>query len=402
MLSVKEAESIVFNLIAPLEEAENISLESAHKRILARSIASEHDFPYWDNSAMDGYAVRYEDVQTPTRLEIVEDIPAGKAPQKVIGTGQAARIFTGGMMPEGADTIVIQENSIRDNNFVSILTPPQNLGQFVRKRGVYYGAGTPLLNPGTVINAPEMAILATAQVTNVRVYRRPRVGIFSTGDELINPYDTLGLGQIVDSNSYALRAFVETVGAVSVPLGIVGDRPEYLQAVVNRAINSCEVVLSTGGVSVGDYDYVEDTLRELGGIIHINSVAIQPGKPLTVAQFPNGCIYFGIPGNPVSALVCCWRFVEPALRKLSGLRGDYGPRFVTAKTLNDLNSKGQRETYLWGNLELIENEFCFRLAGGVHHSANLINLAGTNALAVLEVGCTGVSRGDSVRVMLVP
>ncbi|MBR8831919.1 MAG: Molybdopterin molybdenumtransferase [Chroococcopsis gigantea SAG 12.99] len=400
MLSVKEAEAIVLNLVTALQETESISLEGAHKRILARSISGRSDFPYWDNSAMDGYAVRYEDVKTPTSLEIIEEIPAGKPPEKAVETGQAARIFTGSVMPDGADTVVMQENTLRENDRVSILTPPENTGQFVRKKGDYYRRGAPLLTPGIAINPQEMAILATAQVKTLDVYRRPKVAIFSTGDELISPYDSLGPGQIVDSNQYALRAFVGTVGGIPVPLGIVSDRPAALQATISAAVNSADIVLSTGGVSVGDYDYIEQILKDLGATIHINSVAIQPGKPLTVARFPNGCVYFGIPGNPVSALVCCWRFVQPALKKLCGLKDNYSPIFINAKTLDSLHSKGERELYLWGDLRTIEGEYHFQLASGSHNSANLIHLGGTNALAVVDAGITLIPAGANVKVML--
>jgi molybdopterin molybdotransferase len=408
MLTVAEAESIILDLVEPLDpqqDTEIVGLDGASNRILATSIISELDFPHWDNSAMDGYAVRYEDVKdcttnNPVVLEIVEEIPAGCQPKKTIQSGQAARIFTGAMMPEGADTIVIQENTQREANRVKILSSPQ-LGEFVRYRGSFYRAGTPMLQPGILLKAADIAVLATAQCTQLRVYRRPRVAIFSTGDELVTPEQPLKPGQIVDSNQYALASFVTSNGGIPKKLGIIPDDRQKLKTAIASAIKSADLVLSTGGVSVGDYDYVEQILTELGGEIHISSVAIKPGKPLTVAKFSNNCLYFGIPGNPVSALVSCWRFVQPALKKLSGLKDNWQPIFIKARSRNELRSGGKRETYFWGKLHLVYGIYEFELAGGSQNSANLINLAQTNGLAVLPRGQTIIARGEQVEVMQV-
>ncbi|NEO28515.1 MAG: molybdopterin molybdotransferase MoeA, partial [Kamptonema sp. SIO4C4] len=244
-----------------------------------------------------------------------------------------------------------------------------------------------------------LAVLATAQCTQLQVYRRPRVAIFSTGDELIHPSGELQPGKIVDSNQYALAALVRRLGAIPVPLGIIPDRREALKSAIVQSLKAADVVLSTGGVSVGDYDYIEELLAELGGKIHVRSVAVKPGKPLTVAEFPD-CLYFGIPGNPVSALVSSWRFVLPALRKLAGLK-HWRPEFINVQTQHQLTAGGKRETYLWGQLDVIEGEYQFSVAGGSHSSGNLINLAGTNALAVVPVGVTEIAAGERVRVLRV-
>lgn len=405
MLIPTEAESIILNLVQPLQETETIALKNANGRILAQTVQSELDFPYWDNSAMDGYAVQYEDVKNcsqdhPTILEIIEDIPAGKKPQKTLQSRQASRIFTGAMLPESADTIVIQENTQRKDDQVVIFSPPKQ-AQFVRHRGTFYQAGEALLQPGIKIKAPEIAVLATAQCTQLTVYRRPRVAIFSTGDELITPDQTLQTGQIIDSNQYALMALIESWGGLPIFLGIVPDQPKLLKETMQQAIITFDLVLSTGGVSVGDYDYVEKLLEELGGIISIRSVAVKPGKPLTVAKFTNNCLYFGIPGNPVSALVSCWRFVHPAFKKLSGLSHNWTPNFIKVVTTETLRSDGKRETYCWGQLELVDSVYQFRLAKGSQNSANLINLALTNALAIIPIGTTSINAGEIVEVMQV-
>ena len=403
MYSVKEAESIILTQIQPQKQTEKVSLEAAFGRILAEDISSDLDFPYWDNSAMDGYAVRYEDVkdtnpENPVTLKIIAEIPAGKVPEKIIQPGETARIFTGAMLPAGSDTIIMQENTQKQGERVAILIPPEKIGLFVRQRGTFYRAGNTLLKAGIAINSPEIAVLATAQATELTVFSRPKVAIFSTGDELINPDETLQKGQIIDSNRYALTAFVGSLGAIPRPLGIIKDNPDLLRETIRKAINSSAIVLSTGGVSVGDYDYIEGILGELGGKILISTVAIQPGKPLTFATFPNGCIYFGIPGNPVSALVSCWRFVQMAIKKLSGLT-DYQNKFLRVITRDTLKSNGQREVYLWGKIEIIEGVYQFQLAPGQHNSANLINLAGTNALAIIPQGKTTIQAGETVEVL---
>lgn len=421
MLAVKEAESVILGLVQPFDqqlEVEVVDLVAATGRILASPVTSQLDFPHWDNSAMDGYAVRYADVQScnaqePAILEIVEEIPAGYKPESSIQQGQAARILTGACMPIGADTVVMQERTRREENRVFILEAPESQA-FVRHRASFYQAGMPLLQPGIILQAPEIAILAAAQCTQLNVYRRPRVAILSTGNELVTPNQPLQPGQIVDSNQYALAAFVTLAGGVPVPLGIVRDEPEALKEAIGAAITSADIVLSTGGVSVGDYDYVDQILAELGAEIHIRSVAMKPGKPLTVATFPPSSkggqrganrpvLYFGLPGNPVSALVSCWRFVQPALSKLSGLPPQaWEPIFVKAIAHHDLRSDGRRETYLWGQLRLdTTGTYEFHLAGGSHSSGNLINLAQTTGLAVVPVGQKLISAGEPVQVLQV-
>ena len=422
MLSVKEAESIVLNLAQPLDsqqDVETVDLLAASGRILAATVTSSLDFPYWDNSAMDGYAVRFADVENcsaekPVALDIIEEIPAGYQPQHTVQPGQAARIFTGAVMPVGADTVVMQEETRREGDRILVVIPPEKPQAFVRHKGAFYQAGMPLLNPGTVINASEMAVLATAQCIQVPVYRRVRVAIFSTGDELVSPDQPLSPGKLVDSNQYALTVLLTQIGFEVIRLGIVPDNQQKLTKAITQAILTADVVISTGGVSVGEYDYVEKILGDLGGQIHIRAVAIKPGKPLTVAQFQrdikksdspmasSDCLYFGLPGNPVSALVCCWRFVVPALRKISGLCPDtWGPELVRARCKVELRSQGQRETYVWGKLYLVDGVWEFEPAKGSQNSANLINLANTTGLAVLPPQKTVVLAEEFIEVLKV-
>jgi molybdopterin molybdotransferase len=411
MLSVQQAEQIILNSVQPLDperDIEIVDLLGASERILAQEITSQLDFPHWDNSAMDGYAVRHADVaecnpENPAVLEIVTEIPAGKPPEKSIQPGQAARIFTGAMMPEGADTVVMQEVTQREGNFVSILNSPAPQA-FVRRQGSFSQAGTPLLSPGISIGATEIAVLASAQCTHIPVYRRPVVAILSTGDELVTPDQPLKPGQLVDSNQYALATLVKEAGAIPQRLGIIPDEPEQLKKAIFQALESADIVISSGGVSVGDYDFVDRILSSLSGEILIRAIAIKPGKPLTFAAFnsPNRqlpILYFGLPGNPVSSLVTFWRFVQPAIRKISGISHSWQPNFISAKTQQNLKSDGKRESYFWGNLHLVNSEYEFNLAAGSQNSANLINLAQTNALAVLPVGETLINAGDLVQVL---
>lgn len=411
MLSASDAEAIILSLVQPLnseQDTEFVDLLAASDRILASPVTSQLDFPHWDNSAMDGYAVRYEDVQDcseekPVVLEIVAEIPAGVQPQSTIQSGQAARILTGAVMPAGADTVVMQERTRREENRVTILAAPKPQ-EFVRHQGTYYKAGTQLLPAGIRLQAPEIAVLAATQCTQLKVFRRPRVALLSTGNELVTPDKPLQPGQIVDSNRYALFALVKQSGAQPLMLGIVKDEPEALKQAIADAITQADVVLSSGGVSVGDYDYVEQVLESLGGKIHVRAVATKPGKPLTVATFGNDTrpvLYFGLPGNPVAALVTFWRFVQSAIKKLSGLAEGWEPTFVKALARQELRSDGKRETYIWGQLRLLDGVYEFQPAGGLQNSGNLINLAQTNGLAILPVGQTVISAGVEVQVLQV-
>ncbi|MEB3358851.1 MAG: gephyrin-like molybdotransferase Glp [Synechococcales bacterium] len=410
MIPPQQAETLILQQTVPLDpetDRDTVDLLAANGRILAATVTSDLDFPHWDNSAMDGYAVRFADVEAirenhPATLTVVETIPAGYQPQQTIQPGQAARIFTGSVMPAGADTIVIQENTKQEGDRVTILTAPQPKA-FVRHRASFYRAGEPLLSAGMVLGSAEIAVLAAAQCPTVPVFRRPRVAILSTGNELVTPDQPLQPGQIVDSNQYALAALVQSVGAEPICLGIVRDEPETLRGAIAQALTQADLILSSGGVSVGDYDYVDQILADLEAEIHIRAVAVKPGKPLTVATFPalsRPILYFGLPGNPASALVGFWRFVAPALRKLSGRQSGWEPVFIQGRSPHELRAGGQRETYLWGQLQVVNGDYEFHLAGGSHSSGNLINLAQTNALAVLPIGTAQIPAGGWVQVML--
>lgn len=405
MLSVRDAEATILNAVKPLDnqlDVEFVDLLMANNRILATPVISSLNFPHWDNSAMDGYAVRYADVQQarsdqPVFLEVVEEIPAGYQPQMTIQAGQAARIFTGGVMPDGADTVVMQEKTHRQDNRVLIFIAPQPQ-EFVRHKGDFYQAGTELLPGGIALTAAEIAVLAAAGREQAGVFRRPKVAIFSCGNELVMPEQLLQPGQIVDSNQFALATLMREWGAEVILLGIVQDDPATLKEIIDYAIANADIVISTGGVSVGDYDYIGRSVKSLGGKVHFQSVQMRPGKPLTFATFQN-CLYFGLPGNPVSALVTCWRFVQPAIKRMAGLSQGWGGNYVRVRSQSQLESNGKMETYICGKLYLANGSYHFQAAPGSNNSGNLVSLAQTNALAVIPVGQTLVSSGEEVLVL---
>lgn len=405
MLTVNEVENFILNLVKPITDKELVPLSQATNRILAENISSSFDFPYDDNSAMDGYAVKYQNVamasqDSPVSLKVIEEIPAGYCPQKTILDGETSRIFTGAILPQGADSIVIQENTQREGDQIKVFAPPLK-NEFVRYKGSYYKAGECLLSAGCKINPPEIAILAAAQCLEVPVMRSPIIAILSTGDELITPEKTIERGKIIDSNQYLLASFIQQNGGIPLPLGIIPDHPLALENAIKEALNQADWVISTGGVSVGDYDYVDQVLEELGGKIHVKGVKMKPGKPLTVATFCQDKLYFGIPGNPVSTMVTCWRFLQTAIEKLSAKKNYNYPSIVKGITFNTLRSQGTRETYVWGNVNLIKGHYQFTIAKGSHNSGNLVNLQKINALAIIPINTNLIEIGDDVEIMLV-
>jgi len=408
MFTAAEAERLIFTLTPSISEKETIeladtgTLQTLLGRVLAEPVCSKLDFPHWDNSAMDGYALRAADIeQVPVTLRVIEEIPAGKLPQRSVQAGEAARILTGAMMPNGADAVVMQENAAREGDAVQILQRAE-AGNFVREQGSFSHVGDTLLEAQRSLSPTEIALLAAAQQTKVSVYRRPKVAILSTGSELVRADEPLEPGQIVDSNQYALSALVAQTGAIALPLGIVRDERAAVKSAIASALCDADMVLSSGGVSVGDYDYIDDVLAELGATLHIRSVAVKPGKPLTVATVgseESRKVYFGLPGNPASAMVGFWRFVGPAIAKLSGQAGPWSPTFVWAEATSELRAGGKRETYLWGQLSAGEDGYRFGRAAGSHSSGNLVNLANTNGLGIVPQGVQRIAVGARVRVL---
>jgi molybdopterin molybdotransferase len=319
MLSLEEAQQRIVDDLAPLG-LETTGLLDAHGRVAAETVCATRALPAFDNSAMDGYAVRAEDLrgassEAPTRLRLRETIAAGSPSTGTVTPGSAMRIFTGAPVPQGADAVVMQEDTRVEGDTVCIYataTPAQH----VRAAGNDIASGDELITPGRVIGAGEVAALATQGRSFVRVHRRPRVAIVPTGNELVEIDLPVGTGQITNSNSIMLAAQVRAAGAVAVRVPPVRDNTDAMAPVLREAATGCDLVLTSGGVSVGDFDLVRSVLEDLGELLFWR-VAIKPGKPLAFGKLA-GTPVLGLPGNPASSMVCFALFGRPALRKLSG------------------------------------------------------------------------------------
>jgi molybdopterin molybdotransferase len=319
MISVREALDRVLEDL-PRVGSEQVPLTAARGRVLAAAVEAPRDVPPFRNSAMDGYALRSGDVAAasvaaPVVLRVLETVGAGAVARQPVAPGTAIRIMTGAPMPDGADAVVRVEDTAEVAAGVAVRAPV-GPGSNVRRPGEDMGAGETVLTPGWLLRPADIGLLASLGVAMLRVARRPRVAILSTGDELVDVGEPLGPGQIVNSNAYTLAAAVEEAGATAIHLGIVRDRPERIRAAFADAM-SADMVLSTGGVSVGSFDYVRATLAELGYQERFWKVAQKPGKPLTFGRCGRTPV-FGLPGNPVSSLVCFYLYVGPALRTMLG------------------------------------------------------------------------------------
>ena len=403
LLTVEQAQAAVLEHIAVIG-VERVSLPQALGRNVAEPILAPCDNPPWDNSAMDGFALRHADIAaasaaTPVALTVIEDIPAGKVGQKVVGSGQAARIMTGAPVPAGVDTVVPVEDTRSTPDRVEILDPPP-AGSHIRRRGEDMRQGEILIEAHTECGPGEIGVLAAVQRTFVAVYRRPTVAILSTGDELVEIDQPLGPGQIVNSNSAALAALASACGALPVVLPIARDQEQSIRDSVTTALRS-DFVISSGGVSVGDYDFVKKVLDDMGAREILWRVAMKPGKPLYFATVA-GTPYFGLPGNPVSSMMSFLQFVRPAIRKASGCsaHGLLLPE-TRARMLHDLYNRGDRRRYLRAHLRLDDQG---SLQADTSHrdqgSHVLTSMLGVDGLVVLEPE-ERAAVGDSVRVQLV-
>ncbi|MFQ6045125.1 MAG: gephyrin-like molybdotransferase Glp [Gemmatimonadales bacterium] len=317
-LTPREAVEAVLDRVAPLPE-ESVQLHEASERVLSRDVVSPLDLPPWDNSAMDGYAARADDVLAGSELCIVEVIPAGAFPTKVIASGGCARIFTGAPIPEGADCVVRQEDTtLLDRGRVRI-DDARDRGRNVRRRGEDIRDGDLALAAGDLLAAPQIALLAALAVDHVHVHRRPRVAILSTGDELVDIMqrdEILSGRKIASSNTYALTAMIEEAGGVCVNLGIARDDPAELRRRFSAAVGA-DLLVTSAGMSVGEHDHLRAILEEGGLVAGFWRVRMRPGSPVgfgTIGELP----WIGLPGNPVSAMVTFELLVRPAIRKMLG------------------------------------------------------------------------------------
>jgi molybdopterin molybdotransferase len=348
-MSVAEALRRVLSDATPLP-AEDTPLSSAHNRVLAADLAAKRTQPPDALSAMDGYAARAADVTAlPTKLKVIGEVAAGHPFEGEIGPGQAARIFTGGVLPPGADTIVIQENTTRDGDTVIVTAGSAPEGRHVRVPGLDFKAGTVLLTKGTRLTARDLALAAAMNHPAVPVHRTPKVAVLATGDELVMPGNEPGFGEIVYSNGYATMALARGEGCEVVDLGIVGDRLDDTINAVRRARDSgANLLVTSGGASVGDYDLVQKALAAEGLALSFWKVALRPGRPMMYGQLGNMHV-LGLPGNPVSAFVCSILFLIPLIRRLSGAT-DVAPRIESATLGCDLPANDERADYMRATL----------------------------------------------------
>lgn len=346
-LTVDEALERILGGVLSLPPHE-VALLDALGAVLAEDAVAVHDVPPFTNSAMDGYAVRGEDVATaPARLRVVGAIAAGAYPSELVGPGEAMRIMTGAPMPDGADTVVRVEDTDNGMDVVTIKRATER-GLSVRGRGEDLRAGEVVIPRGTVLRPAEIGVLATTGRPRVHVVRRPRVAVLSTGDEVVELDAPIQPGQIRDANRYSLSAAVGAAGCVAWTLGIVGDTPEALRAALRDA-SSADAVVTSGGVSVGDHDHVKPVVSEMG-TMDFWSIAIRPGRPLAFGELRDGprrVPIFGLPGNPVSSLLTFELFVRPALLRMAGHANVARPR-ARARLLERVDKPAQLRFFARG------------------------------------------------------
>ena len=348
LLSIAEALARVLEHAAPLQ-AEEVPLSDAAGLVLAYPLKARRTQPPADVSAMDGYAVRAADVASaPARLKIIGEIAAGQPFAQRVGPGEAARIFTGGVVPAGADTIVIQEHTKREGDHVAVAKPSPKR-RHIRVRGLDFTAGDALLAAGHRLTARDLALAAGMNHPLVPVHRRPKIALFATGDELVPPGTEPAPGQIVSSNNYAIGALARAEGADVADLGIVADRLDDTIAAVRRAREGGpDVLVTSGGASVGDYDLVQKAFTAEGMTLSFWRLALRPGRPLMYGRL-GATHVLGVPGNPVSAFVCGFLFLVPLIRRLAG-RSDLTRPAESALLGCDLPENDERADYLRATL----------------------------------------------------
>ena len=394
MLTVEEALEQILSRVAPLG-TERVSILSALGRALAEPVVSGRELPPWPNSSMDGYAVRASDTAVvPRRLPVVGTVTAGAMPTREVRPGEVIRIFTGAPLPGGADAVIPQEDTEAADGHVTLKTTV-SAGAYVRPRGEDLRVGDTVLSPGVALGPAEIGLLATLGATQVLVHRRPRVAILSTGNELAELGREPAPGQIPNTNSYSLFAQVLEAGGEPLNLGIAADRLDAIEERLRWGA-AADMLLSSAGVSVGDLDLVKTALTRAGAELHLWQVSMRPGKPITFGSV-QGRPVFGLPGNPVSAMVTFELFVRPALRRLAGFRTTDRLR-LRARALAPIPNPGVRRGYLRVTLERQGGEWGARLTGD-QGSAILTSMVRADGLAVVA-GDTTIDIGEQVEVIV--
>ena len=409
LLSVDQARERILSHFQPVT-TETLPLAGCFNRVLAQDIAATSDLPPFNNSSMDGFAVRAADVlevtnDSPHSLRVVADIPAGSYPTISLASGEAARIMTGAPVPDGADAVIPVEDTNFDNREAG--TPPPGevqifksakSGANVRPRGMDLRAGEIVLNKGRVLKPQDLGLLAMLGFANVLVYRKPRIALFSSGDELLPVEAPLEEGKIRDSNSYTLAALIEEAGVEVTRLGVAKDDPNAVKTLLEKAVElEVDLILSSAGVSVGAFDFVKQVI-ESNGKLDFWRVNMRPGKPLAFGEYKN-IPFIGLPGNPVSSFVGFEVFVRPTLQHLRGASLNGSRQTIRVRCAEQIDSDG-RESYLRAQVHHEEGNFIARLTGH-QGSGNLHSLVQANALLIIPAGVKCVPAGQEVNAWLI-
>lgn len=395
-LSVTAAQQCVLESVTSLG-VEQLKLEQSLGRVLAEEVRANRDQPPYDISAMDGYALRSNDLAVvPAIVEIIEDIKAGDMPTKTLAPGQCARIMTGAPMPEGADAVIrVEDTEAKPDNRVQINLSVKP-GNDIRRLGENMRNGEVVLTAGTEITPGVIGVLATVKRAQMQVYRLPRVAILSTGNELEGLDEPVDPNKIPNSNSYALMAQTQGLGIEPVLLGIARDDPEELASYLRRGLEY-DVLLVSGGTSVGVHDYVRPTIEALGAKMLFWRVSMKPGHPVAFGKVGEKII-FGLPGNPVSGMVCFEQFVAPALRRMLGHTRTHRRTIEAVMTHNVKHQPGRTE-FIRVMLSR-KNGGYLATSTGAQGSGMLLSMARADGLAIIPGDCKGVAAGDMVMVQL--
>ena len=395
-LHVEKARAAIRACLTPPEVSELVPLRTALGRVLAQDVIPAIDVPGHDNSAMDGYAVRIADLK-PDAESVLEEIGsafAGRAFDGRVGAGQCVRVMTGAVLPAGADTVVIQEVVRVDGKRIAI-PPGQKAQQNVRYAGEDLKAGVPVLRSGALVGPAELGVIASLGIPRISVRRRLRVVFFSTGDELTPVGTKLGEGQIYDSNRYTLRGMLSRLGVEVLDFGIVRDDPAELEHALRSASLSADAIVTSGGVSVGEADFVRRLMGELGEVLFWK-IAMRPGRPMAFGRIGNAFL-FGLPGNPVAVMVTFYQFVREALLVLAGRSGDLAPASFRVQSAAAMRKIPGRTEYQRGILFRDNGEWKVRTTGQ-QGSGVLRSMAEANCFIVLEHERGAIAAGDSVSV----
>jgi molybdopterin molybdotransferase len=395
MISVEEARERLLEPLKPLG-TEYVSLADAAGRVLAEDTVARRTQPPFAVSAMDGYAVRAADVaRVPAELRVVGSVPAGQRHDGSVKPGEAVRIFTGAPVPDGADAIVIQEDTERRGDVV-VVKDGAPKGRYVRPSGLDFREGAVGLKAGRRLTARDVGLAAAMNRPWLLVHRRPRVAILPTGDEVVMPGDPVGPNQIVSSNALALGALVEGAGGIPVQLPIAPDDSASLQRIAEGA-SGADLLVTTGGASVGEHDLVRDALGKTGLTLDFWTVAMRPGKPLMVGRY-GATLMIGLPGNPVSTLVCGLLFVRPAIERLLGVVEEQGP-IPHARLKVKLGANDQRQDYLRAKLSRAADGTVEAEPFAVQDSSVLSLLAAADCLVIRKPHAPAAEPGESVEII---